>query len=74
MGRLRRGDRTTDDENQAEDVLDSKMPAPQPPAGKTYSGKFLVRIPPALHRKASLYDAARGESLNQFVAEALAGA
>ena len=58
----------------AEDVLDGKMPAPQPPAGKIYSGKFLVRIPPALHQKASLQAAARGESLNQFVAEALAGA
>jgi predicted HicB family RNase H-like nuclease len=42
--------------------------------GKSYSGKFLVRIPPALHRKAALQSAARGESLNQFVADALAGA
>ena len=43
-------------------------------AGKIYSGKFLVRIPPALHQKAALQAAARGESLNQFVAEALSGA
>jgi predicted HicB family RNase H-like nuclease len=61
-------------EDLAEDVLDGKMPAPRPPAGKSYSGKFLVRIPPALHRKVALQAAARGESLNQFVAGTLAGA
>jgi len=61
-------------EDLAEDVLDGKMPAPSSPSGKTYSGKFLVRIPPALHHKVALQAAARGESLNQFVAEALAGA
>jgi predicted HicB family RNase H-like nuclease len=33
----------------------------------------IVRIPSALHKKAALQAAARGESLNQFVAEALAG-
>jgi predicted HicB family RNase H-like nuclease len=61
-------------EDLAEDVLDGKMPAPPSSAGKIYSGKFLVRIPPALHQKAALQAAARGESLNQFVAEALSGA
>jgi predicted HicB family RNase H-like nuclease len=58
-------------EDLAEDVLDGKMPAPSSPAGKTYSGKFVVRIPSALHKKAALQAAARGESLNQFVAESL---
>jgi len=57
-------------EDLAEDVLDGKMPAPRSPAGKTYSGKFVVRIPSALHKKAALQAAARGESLNQFVATA----
>lgn len=47
---------------------------PQPSAGKTCSGKFLVRIPPELHQKTALKAMARGESLNQFVAEALAQA
>ena len=61
-------------EDLAEDVLDGKMPAPRLLAGKIYSGKFVVRIPSALHKKAALQAAARGESLNQFVAEAVAGA
>ncbi|MDB6128173.1 MAG: HicB family protein [Verrucomicrobia bacterium] len=47
---------------------------PPPSAGKTYSGKFLVRVSPALHQQAVVKAMARGESLNQFVAEALANA
>lgn len=49
-------------------------PLPEPSAGKTCSGKFLVRVPPDVHRKAALKAKARGESLNQFVAEAIANA
>lgn len=47
---------------------------PEATAGKTYSGKFVVRIDPDLHRKAALKAAARHVSLNQFVAEVLASA
>lgn len=47
-------------------------PLPAVSAGKTYSGKFLVRVSPELHQKAALKASARGESLNQFVAEAIA--
>jgi predicted HicB family RNase H-like nuclease len=50
------------------------MPEPESQAGKSYSGKFVVRIPPAVHKKLALKAMARGESLNQFVAEALAHA
>jgi predicted HicB family RNase H-like nuclease len=49
-------------------------PLPEPSAGKTYSGKFLVRVSPEVHQKAALKAMARGESLNQFVTEALANA
>lgn len=56
------------------DVIDGKMPAPTPPPDKVYSGKFLVRVSPELHKKSVLKAMARGESLNQFVAEALAEA
>lgn len=49
-------------------------PLPAPTAGKEYSGKFVVRITPELHQRAALKAMARGESLNQFVAEALAHA
>ena len=54
-----------------QDVIDGKMPVPKGEAGKTYSGKFVVRIPVALHKKIALKAQARGESLNQYVAEVL---
>jgi len=56
----------------ATDIVDGKMPAPAIPNDKTFSGKFIVRISPELHRRAALQAMARGESLNQFVTEALA--
>jgi len=43
-------------------------------AGKAYSGKFVVRIGADLHKKAAVKAMTRGESLNQFVAEAIANA
>jgi predicted HicB family RNase H-like nuclease len=49
-------------------------PLPAPTAGKRYSGKFVVRVSPDLHQRATLKAMARGESLNQFVAGALAHA
>jgi predicted HicB family RNase H-like nuclease len=52
-------------------LLDGKMPAPKGEPGKVYSGKFVVRIPAALHKKIALKAQARGESLNQYVAEVL---
>jgi predicted HicB family RNase H-like nuclease len=51
-----------------------RKPLPAPTAGKTYSGKFLVRVSPELHQKAAIQAMARNESLNQFVASALADA
>lgn len=46
-------------------------PLPAGTAGKKYSGQFVVRVAPELHKKASLKALARGERLNQFVAAAL---
>jgi predicted HicB family RNase H-like nuclease len=57
-----------------QDVIDGKIPEPESQAGKSYSGKFVIRIPSAVHKKLALKAMARGESLNQFVAEALAHA
>jgi predicted HicB family RNase H-like nuclease len=57
-----------------QDVIDGKMPEPEGQEGKSYSGKFVVRIPPAVHKKLALNAMARRESLNQFVAEAMAHA
>ncbi len=58
-------------EDLVEDVIDGKMTAPALPEDKIYSGKFLVRISPDLHRRVALQAMARGESLNQFVADQL---
>jgi predicted HicB family RNase H-like nuclease len=38
---------------------------------KPYSGKFVVRISPALHRAVSIAAARKGKSLNAWVAERL---
>jgi len=56
------------------EVLAGRKPLPEPTAGREYSGKFVVRVPPELHQKAALKALVRGESLNQFVTEALAHA
>ena len=42
--------------------------------GESYRGSFNVRINPDLHRAAALAAAVRKESLNQFVADAIAAA
>ena len=39
---------------------------------RSFSGKFNVRIPPALHADAASAAAAAGKSLNQWVADSLA--
>ncbi|TCZ70506.1 type II toxin-antitoxin system HicB family antitoxin [Flaviaesturariibacter aridisoli] len=39
--------------------------------GRSYKGSFNVRVPPELHRAAALEAARRGQSLNDFVKEAL---
>jgi predicted HicB family RNase H-like nuclease len=57
-----------------ETLSSDRKPLPEPTAGKTYSGKFLVRVSPELHQKAAIQAMARNESLNQFVASALADA
>jgi len=57
-----------------ENLTSDRKPLPAPTAGKTYSGKFLVRVPPELHQKAAIQAMARHESLNQFVASAIAHA
>jgi predicted HicB family RNase H-like nuclease len=61
-------------EEWVESLLRDGKPLPATTANKDFSGKFLVRISPDLHKKAALKAQARGESLNQFVAEAIASA
>ena len=58
-------------EDLVQDVIDGRVPEPESQAGKSCSGKFVVRIRPAVHKKLALKAMARGESLNRFVAKAL---
>ena len=44
---------------------------PEPIASKQYSGKFLVRIPPELHRRLALEAAESGVSLNRLASDKL---
>lgn len=40
---------------------------PQPISGKRYSGKFMVRVPPEVHRNLAIQAAESGVSLNRIV-------
>jgi len=44
---------------------------PQPLAGKEFSGKFVLRVEPALHRRLAAKALAAGESLNSYCAKTL---
>jgi predicted HicB family RNase H-like nuclease len=47
---------------------------PKPTGGKTYSGRFVIRVNPAAHRKLGLKAQASGDSLNSFCARVLSEA
>jgi len=55
-------------------LLSEGKPLPASLGEKEFSGKFVVRVPKDVHRKAALKAMARGESLNQYVSELLAKA
>ncbi len=40
---------------------------------RPYSGKFMVRVPPEVHRDIALAAAAEGKSMNEWVGEKVAG-
>jgi predicted HicB family RNase H-like nuclease len=44
---------------------------PEPIATKKFSGRFMVRIPPEIHRELSIKAAESGVSLNRFVSAKL---
>jgi predicted HicB family RNase H-like nuclease len=46
-------------------------PIPEPIAVKSYSGKFMIRIPPELHRRLALEAAEAGISLNRLASDRL---
>ena len=45
--------------------------APQPIASKRFSGKFVVRIPPEVHRNLAIQAAENGVSINRLVSSRL---
>ncbi|MGH7953734.1 MAG: toxin-antitoxin system HicB family antitoxin [Limisphaerales bacterium] len=44
---------------------------PEPLAAKKFSGKFVLRVEPALHRRLAAKALAAGESLNSYCAQTL---
>ncbi len=44
---------------------------PQPLANKNYSGKFMVRVPPEVHRSLAIQAAESGISINRLVSSRL---
>lgn len=44
---------------------------PEPMSTRRYSGRFVVRVPPALHRELSVQAAEAGVSLNRYVTHKL---
>ncbi|MGI6657586.1 MAG: type II toxin-antitoxin system HicB family antitoxin [Desulfobulbus sp.] len=54
-----------------EDMVANNEVVPQPIAMARYSGKFLVRVPPEVHRRLALEAAESGISLNRLVSARL---
>lgn len=57
-----------------EDMASDGETPPEPVADRTYSGKFMVRVPPEVHRQLVLEAAEQNVSLNRLVASRLVGA
>jgi len=53
------------------DMKRSREPIPEPLAGKHFSGKFLVRVPPDVHRNLAVEAAEAGISLNRLASAKL---
>ena len=53
------------------DIKNNREPVPEPIATKRYSGKFMVRVPPAIHRNLAIQAAESGISLNRIASAKL---
>jgi len=53
------------------DMIRNKEPIPDPIATKHFSGKFMVRVPPDVHRQLALQAAEAGVSLNRLASAKL---
>jgi predicted HicB family RNase H-like nuclease len=55
-----------------EDMTDNSEHIPEPISVKKYSGKFMVRVPPEVHRHLAMEAAESGVSLNRIASAKLA--
>lgn len=53
------------------DMVSNGEPAPEPIATNRFSGKFVVRVPPDVHRQLALEAAEAGVSLNRLASAKL---
>jgi len=54
------------------DMQEGGEPLPEPIASRQYSGKFMVRVPPEIHRRLAIQAAEAGVSLNRLASSKLA--
>lgn len=54
-----------------ESAKETGYPIPEPLSTKKYSGRFVARISPEIHRSLTVKAAEKGQSLNRFVEEVL---
>ncbi len=55
------------------DLRANNEPVPEPLSVRHYSGRFVVRIPPEVHRELAIEAAEEGVSLNRLVSARLSG-
>ena len=60
-------------EKAVQDMEENGESPPHPISGRPFSGKFVVRIPPEVHRALAIKAAEEGVSLNRLVSAKLAG-
>ncbi|MBF0106431.1 MAG: toxin-antitoxin system HicB family antitoxin [Deltaproteobacteria bacterium] len=53
------------------DMKKNREPVPEPLASRGFSGKFVVRVPPDVHRRLSIQAAEAGISLNRLASAKL---
>lgn len=53
------------------DMLENEEPVPEPISTKHFSGKFMVRVPPDVHRQLAIQAAEAGVSLNRLASAKL---
>ena len=58
-------------EDVVKDIRENSEAVPEPIACKHYSGKFMVRVPPEVHRNLAIKAAESGVSLNRLASSKL---